>query len=224
MTAGEFVLLGLALILAIADWIAVAKGWRVANYILKPAVLVTILAWLGLSDGFSGWMIWFSLGILFSLVGDVLLMLPRERFLAGLVAFLGAHLAYIVGFNPSLPPLNLSSLVITLLAIIAELQLYRLIVQRLRLAGRDKLLVPVTIYSLVLSLMAISALLTLTNPAWQPASAILVSAGAILFMLSDTSLALNHLCGSDAHSRVSGLVAYHLGQILIVLGAWLNYR
>lgn len=224
MIAGEFTLLGFALILAIADWISVAKGWRVANYILKPAVLVTILAWLGLSDGFSGWMIWFSLGILFSLVGDVLLMLPRNRFLAGLVAFLGAHLAYIVGFNPSLPPLNLSSLVITILAVLTEVQVYRLIIGRMRAAGQSKLLLQVTVYSIIISLMTISALLTLARPEWQPAPAILVSAGAILFMLSDTSLALNHLCGSYAHSRVSGLAAYHLGQILIVLGAWLNYH
>jgi uncharacterized membrane protein YhhN len=37
-------------------------------------------------------------GLLCSLAGDVLLMLPRDRFVAGLGAFLLAHLCYIVAF------------------------------------------------------------------------------------------------------------------------------
>ena len=35
---------------------------------------------------------------MFSLAGDVLLMLPRDQFVAGLSAFLVAHLCYIAGF------------------------------------------------------------------------------------------------------------------------------
>ena len=42
---------------------------------------------------------WFVAALALSLVGDVLLMLPRERFVGGLVAFLLAHLAYIVGLG-----------------------------------------------------------------------------------------------------------------------------
>ena len=38
-------------------------------------------------------------GLLFSLVGDVSLMLPNERFIQGLVSFLVAHLCYIVAFT-----------------------------------------------------------------------------------------------------------------------------
>ena len=41
---------------------------------------------------------WFVAALVFSLAGDVLLMLPREQFVAGLSAFLVAHLCYIVGF------------------------------------------------------------------------------------------------------------------------------
>ena len=221
---GEYILLGSALLLAIGDWIAVAKGWRIANYILKPAVMVVTLAWLGSAGGFSGWMIWFSIGTLFLLVGDVLLMLPQDRFLTGLIAFLCAHLAYIVGFNPALPPLNLSSLVLTVLLIVTAIQVYRLIIRRMRAAGQDKLFLPVTVYSIVLGLMILSALLTLARPEWHPAPAILVSAGAILFMLADTLLALNRFGGLENNKQVISLAAYHLGTFLIVLGAWLHYR
>ncbi len=40
---------------------------------------------------------WFVLALVLSLLGDILLMLPRDRFVFGLGAFLLAHVAYIVG-------------------------------------------------------------------------------------------------------------------------------
>lgn len=45
---------------------------------------------------------WVLAGLWLSLVGDVCLMWPREGFLPGLVAFLLAHLAYIVAFTRTL--------------------------------------------------------------------------------------------------------------------------
>ena len=38
-------------------------------------------------------------GLLASLIGDVLLMLPQDLFVAGLIAFLVAHIAYLVAFT-----------------------------------------------------------------------------------------------------------------------------
>ncbi|NIN65212.1 MAG: lysoplasmalogenase, partial [Anaerolineae bacterium] len=43
------------------------------------------------------------LGLAFSLVGDVFLMLPSDRFLLGLISFLLAHMAYIGAFSLGLP-------------------------------------------------------------------------------------------------------------------------
>ena len=42
--------------------------------------------------------VWFVVALVFSLVGDVALMLDSDRFVLGLGAFLVAHVAYIVGF------------------------------------------------------------------------------------------------------------------------------
>ncbi len=68
------------------------------HYVAKPltTLLLVVLVWrstdtLGLRVGVLA-------GLLFSLVGDVLLMLPAARFEAGLAAFFLAHLAYIVAF------------------------------------------------------------------------------------------------------------------------------
>ncbi len=78
---------GLALVLAVLDWIAVAGGWKKLEYFTKPATMVALLAFMVQNGGLSGGMLWFTLGLAFSLAGDVFLMLPRDRFIAGLVAF-----------------------------------------------------------------------------------------------------------------------------------------
>ena len=41
----EFLLL--ALIIAILDWIAVAKKWKRIEYFAKPATMLALLAWVG---------------------------------------------------------------------------------------------------------------------------------------------------------------------------------
>ena len=41
---------------------------------------------------------WFVAALVCSLAGDVLLMLPTDRFVAGLAAFLVGHLCYVAGF------------------------------------------------------------------------------------------------------------------------------
>ncbi len=213
-----------ALALAIADWIALAKGWRRAIFILKPAVMLAILAWLALIGGFSGWLAWFSLGILFSLLGDILLLLRVELFLAGLVAFLLAHLSYTIGFNPaSLPQFNLTSLVLAGFVALPAVEVFNQITTGARASGQSKLVLPMLAYIFVISLMAWSALLTLTRSDWQTAPALLVSAGAILFLLSDALLGLQKFVAPLKHGNVKCMAAYHLGQILIVLGAAIHY-
>src|SRR4051812_29735006 len=99
MWAGLFV----PLVVAVVDWVAVARGWKKLEYAAKPGVMLALLAWLGLSAFFNSAgaapLIWFAAGLLLSLVGDVLLMLPPRFFIGGLAAFLLAHAAYIVGFS-----------------------------------------------------------------------------------------------------------------------------
>jgi uncharacterized membrane protein YhhN len=75
-------------------------GRRSAVYVFKPLTMLFVLS-LALQSSTStsvlyAWMI--VGGLLFSLAGDVLLMLPSDRFAAGLASFLVAHLFYIAAF------------------------------------------------------------------------------------------------------------------------------
>jgi uncharacterized membrane protein YhhN len=212
-------LLYLALLIAILDWLAVARGWRAVEYVCKPAVMLALLAWLAAIGGLHGWMLWFGLGLALSLAGDVLLMLPREHFIAGLLAFLLAHIAYIAGFNQTPPPFNLASLALALPVGLAIYALYPHLASRLRTPPFRRLRARVLIYATVISIMLFSALLTLVRTEWPAGPAILASLGALLFFLSDLSLAWNRFVRRLPHGRLQVMIPYHLGQIGIILGA-----
>ena len=99
-----------ALALGIVNWIAVARKQKRVEYVVKPGtlilVIITALLLLRGADN-TRLALFFVLGLCFSLAGDVFLMLPGERFfIPGLIAFFIAHVCYIIGLNPTLPPLG----------------------------------------------------------------------------------------------------------------------
>ncbi len=207
-----------SLILALIDWITVARRQKRLEYIFKPATLVVVLigAWLLTREPHDAWQArFFLLGLAFSLAGDVFLMLPGERFfLPGLAVFLLAHLCYIVGLNPTLPPCP--ALVFLVVVAVVGVTLDRSIVAGLRRQGQTSLLVPVAIYSLVLSLMLFSAWATLFRPEWTPPRQALVITGASLFFASDAMLAWNRFVAPSFWLRMLVIVTYHLGQMALV--------
>ena len=219
----SFTLIGLALVVAFLDWLAVAKKWKTVEYIAKPGVMLVLLAWLVTVNGFQGYLIPFGLGLVFSLAGDVFLMLPRERFVAGLVSFLLAHIAYIIGFNDTLPPMNLVTLVIAVLVGLVAFRLYQRISRGLTASGNEKLKIPVLVYSIVISIMLLSALFTLVKPEWTAISALLAASGALLFFISDSCLAWNKFVQPLPNGKLIVIITYHVGQILIITGAALHY-
>lgn len=216
-------ILWIALFIAILDWFAVAIKWKPLEYIAKPGVMLALLIWLWVESGFSGYLAWFALGLVFSLAGDSFLMLPREQFIAGLVSFLLGHLAYVIGFNANLPPVNLASVILAALVGLTAVQIYRRLAGGLEASGNNQLKNPVRAYSIVISLMLFSALLTLVRPEWLPGPALLVSSGALLFFTSDASLGWNKFVAPLPYGNLRVIISYHLGQGLLVLGASLHY-
>lgn len=222
----NYVFFALSFGLAVLDWIAVSRAWKKLEYIAKPAMMVALIAFVIYNGGLSGGMRWFALGLAFSLAGDIFLMLPKEQFIAGLVSFLLAHVAYIIGLNPRLSP-ELPVLLIALgLAAVVALtasQVYRRISAGLRASGKTSLLAPVLIYTLVISVMLLSAMLTLLSNNWFSVHAITVCVGAALFFLSDAILAWNKFVSPLRYGRLMNMSSYHLGQLLIALGAALHF-
>src|SRR5262245_54513038 len=99
MTAAAFVLIALTLGVAALDWVAVYAKLRGLELVAKPLTMVVlILAVLALEPSSNAARGCFVVALVFSLAGDVFLMLKREDFFVfGLGAFLAGHVAYIVG-------------------------------------------------------------------------------------------------------------------------------
>jgi uncharacterized membrane protein YhhN len=181
--------------------------------------MLTLLAGFSYSGGWQTETFWFGLGLVFCLVGDVLLLLPPGWFVGGLSAFLAAHIFYIIGFNQELPRLGWEILTLVVVMVVIDFFGYR----RLRRAFMAKskgrwLRYPVFVYVVVISLMLLSALLTPLRPSWPQQASLLVITGALLFYISDTVLANNRFASPIPYGKIIVIVSYHLAQMAIVSG------
>ena len=220
----------LLLLVAVLDWVAVAKNWKKLEYIAKPAAMLVLLGLLALAGHFRSLpLICFSLGIFFSLAGDVFLMISYARFsdrwfTPGLAAFLFAHLSYIVGLNTPLPNVSpIWSLGLAVVLALGAARILRRVIEGVRQKGLARLVRPVSLYGMVITLMLLSALLTLNNSAWKLAAGGLVALGASLFYFSDVLLAWNKFVNPIKNGRLANMMLYHLGQAALVAGVLIQF-
>src|SRR5574342_311866 len=208
-----------AFLFAVLEALALQKNRPRLEYIAKPAVMIVLFLWLWTSVGLQGASLWFGLGILFSLAGDVLLMISLDRlFLAGLIAFLFAQVAYVIGFNTPLPALSPWGFLLAFMIGLGGARVIRRIVTPLAGQGQAHLRIPIIIYGVVISLMLLSAMMKLTDTAWNAGAALLVGLGAFLFYLSDIILAWIKFVAPVRHGRIYNILSYHLGQIALITG------
>ena len=214
MTTAALLCLLVAIGAAVTDWVAVATDRRRLEFAAKPAVMVALLglavALVPGSYASDAARPWFVAALALSLVGDVLLMLPRDRFVGGLVAFLIAHLAYIVGLVVIVGAAELVAfgLVLGLVVVGSTVLLIGWPIVRAVRVGRPRLVVPVVAYLAVISTMVVVACAT-----GRPVAIV----GAVLFYASDAILAWDRFVAPKRWSRVATHVTYHTGQALLVL-------
>jgi alkenylglycerophosphocholine hydrolase len=209
----------IVMVFAVLDWIAAEKKWKPLEYVAKPATVLALLLWIGVSAGFGGSMLWFTVGLIFCLLGDVLLMLPPGLFIFGLLAFLVGQVCFVVGFNTSAPFINLWGVFLIIILGIYVGWLYPRVTSSLIEKGRAGLKIPILIYTVVISAMVYSAMMTWTRPGWIITAALAGSIGAVLFYISDSILAWDRFVNPIPHARLRTMVFYHLGLIGIVLAA-----
>ncbi len=221
MTPAAALLLVLALAAAVGDWLAVATIERGRHalpartrWVTKPLPLALLIgATLALDPADAATRALFVVGLACSLAGDVALLSPRG-FVAGLAAFLLAHLAYAVGFlvgGVSLPALAIAAVAMLVFDAVAGRRLAR----ALRARGQGGLVGPVGAYVLAISAMVATAAGSLD---------LVALAGALLFAASDTLLAEQRFIRRVRCGDVAVMVLYHLGQVLLVLSLALPAR
>ncbi len=208
---------------ALVDWHNVAVGkykWRPLTKTLVILALLAGFTWVG---GWQGEYFWFGIGLVFSMAGDVLLALPPRFFLPALSSFLLCHVFYLIGFSQGLttPGWGVIFPLITLAA--ADFFIYRRL--RRALLARPKsrwLRFPIHFYQIMISLMLFAAMLTLWRTDWPRLAAWLASGGALLFFISDTTLAFNRFAAPIRGGKLIVIISYHLGQIALIAGVLLR--
>ena len=185
------------------------------HYLFKPAIVISLLIFFLLKCKTLNKKLRLIIAsaLLFSLAGDILLMFVDRSpnyFLFGLVAFLLAHVMYVIAFlkhrNKTLNPFGFIAFLIVYAA-----GLFYLVKD-----GLNEMLIPVLIYMLVILSMSTAAYLR--KGTISKLSYTLVFLGALFFMLSDSILALNKFYEPLAYSNISIMLTYAIAQYLIIFG------
>jgi uncharacterized membrane protein YhhN len=209
---------------AFVDWYAAWKENRYLLIVAKPLTVILMMLWTLQVSGWQGTMLFFGLGLAFSLGGDVALLFSARWFLPGLFSFLLAHVMFIIGFTREMGPFSIFSMGIAIVIGLSGARILRVIRAGIaKMPGSKKLLPAATVYGMALALMLLSAMLTLFNPLWNTNVAAIATLGAILFFLSDTMLSYDRFVKKIKHARFWVHVTYHLGLFGILTGALLHF-
>jgi uncharacterized membrane protein YhhN len=182
------------------------------NTVLKPIPIVFLIMGVLQSSIIPGARRMIVAALVFSLVGDVVLTLPVKLQLeAGIGCFLLAHCFYIALFLKSFKYNGLHLLyffpVLLLMGFIAFFMIPYL----------GALLVPVMVYFCVLMLMAFSAFQV-------EEEGIAIVSGALFFLMSDLTLALNLFIYPEADVRIFVMFTYYVAQFLLTWGLVSIYK
>jgi uncharacterized membrane protein YhhN len=151
-----------------------------------------------------------GMALAFSSLGDALLDLGPERFfIGGLLAFLSAHLIYILLFvRDWIRPLKPKRWQLSLTAAVL---IYSILLSQWLAPSLGALTAPVMIYVVVITVMVATAMLAGFSKPW-------VCIGAILFLISDSILAVNKFKAPVPTAGYSIWATYYLAQFGIAIG------
>jgi uncharacterized membrane protein YhhN len=213
------------LFLVFAVWLVLLHRAEFAGnqrgiYMTKPvcSTLMVVVLLLSLHPAACGrWQYTLALlvGMLLSFGGDMALMFmntSKKAFRIGLVLFLLGHVAYIVVFTAFSGFQRydwISALVLAAAA--AGIFLY------LR-PGLGDMKAPVIAYIVIISIMVNRAISTFSGSYFNFDQAVLITAGAVMFFISDVILALHRFRHNWRYGRIN-LAFYYTGQVLTAMSA-----
>lgn len=212
VTAAAFAALVVAALFAAGDWYSrtldpASRNAARLEYVCKPSTLLALVAAAAFLDPHHDAVrAWFVAALACSLVGDVLLMLPREQFVGGLAAFLVAHVCYIAGFVAA--GLRAPAVAVALVGTAVVLAPVARRVLRGVQTHEPALRPPVVAYLVVIAAMLAAA---------AASGNVLAAAGAVLFVASDSMIAWSRFVAPFDAAPVAIMVTYHLAQAGFVL-------
>jgi len=210
-------------VLLTIEIIADSLGYYTIGWICKPLFMPVLLAlfWLNNKDNMPTEKLFFSLALVFSLAGDVLLMLRNDNlFVFGLASFLVAHLCFIASFYGRIKGRNipLATVAVSLLPFAAFVGgfLWVLIPNLQANALTKPLVLPIAVYACVIGTMGFTALLR--KGGVSPQGFTFVMVGALVFMLSDSCIAINRFISPLPQPTFLIMATYGIAQYMLTVG------
>lgn len=202
------------------------SGMHGLVYFCKPLMMVVLSSWFFFNSRRVGdrFTLLVQAGLLFSLFGDVALMLQyldEFNFLIGLSLFLIAQLCYAMAFLHNILETGQArgTLVSALIAVSLIAYGY-FFASTLLPAVEETITVPVTIYIIAITAMGVTAAFRLGRTFLR--SFLFTLAGALFFVLSDSLLATNRFTSPLDHAAWSVILTYAIAQVLIASGALIH--
>ncbi|MBU3671027.1 MAG: lysoplasmalogenase [Sinobacteraceae bacterium] len=177
----------------------------VLQWLTKPIPVLALALWVGSQAGSDRK--WIAAGLGFSALGDLLLSLPLNAFLFGLLAFLVAHLLYLCAFvrRTRAPALGWAAAVATFGTVVfVTLQPY---LGELRGA--------VLAYVIVICSMMWRALAQLGREEVAALAARWSALGAVIFAISDVLVARNRFVAASMTTQVALMILYWSAQWML---------
>lgn len=178
-------------------------------YFFKPltTILIICLAYMQTTT-FTPVHYWVFGGLVFSLLGDIFLMLKKDYFLQGLIAFFIAHVAYVIAFTDT-EGFEFNGWLLIFLLVYAGV-LIAVLNKHL-----GKLRIPVYAYATALTLMVLTSY-NFFQLSWHYMS-LYAFVGALFFMVSDSILAYRRFVKEYVWSQPAILATYYIAQSMIAL-------
>jgi uncharacterized membrane protein YhhN len=161
-------------------------------------------------------------GLLFSWAGDVVLELSKNNdnlFIVGLACFLFAHIMYLTVFF--LTP-GKNSILNNRIYLLIPVFIYGIVLLSCLYADLAGMRLPVILYTIVILSMLAGAINRIEKV--KKVSFYLVLAGAILFVSSDTAIAINKFVHQFDSSGFVIMSTYVIAQYLIVAGYIIQFK
>ncbi len=204
------------LVLAI-DILGVLLREDAIRFFAKPLIVLSLMVyvWVNRKRVQAAFMQLLMGALFFSWLGDVFLQLEKftaSFFLIGLSAFLIAHVFYIILFNKIFKREKGSLKVFLIIPAI----IYYVSLILFLLPGLGGMTIPVLVYGLVITIMLIIAVHIYFRT--NSPSGMYIAIGAILFVVSDSLLAINKFHTAFAYAGVFIMLTYGLAEYFIVRG------
>jgi len=193
---------------SILDIVGIIFSIPLLIYIFKPLIIFSLLFLYVFS--LPKRIKWYVIALEFSFFGDVLLLFSGELFfMGGLVSFLMAHFLFIKIVISRIKEVNFIKALISVLPFLA---VFGLLIFTLK-DSLNEMLWPVVIYGLTIATFGAVSFLDFLNT--KSKKSLLMLFGAVVFMISDSLLAINKFYSPAHILEVFVMITYVLAQYLI---------